>query len=236
MTGDCSSPSREYGKMEPRNTTRTPVVTSAETPSDSLVTRLKQVSARLPSGQTTLSEIVQLVGGDGLMLLACFLSLVFLIPVSIPGVSTVFGAGILLIALNRLFGGDLWLPALLRSRPVATAPLRSAIERALVWLHHLEKVSRPQRLGWLASGGLIGLANNCALILAAILLMAPFGLIPFSNTIPAVAVLFLAIGILQRDGVSILLGYVTNLLAIVYFSVILAGGGLAIYEMTRRWF
>jgi hypothetical protein len=75
--------------------------------------------------------------------------------------------------------------------------------------------------------------NDCALIIAASLLMAPFGLIPFSNTLPALAVLFLAIGLLQRDGLCILLGHLANLATIIYFTVIIAGGGAIIHEILR---
>ena len=78
--------------------------------------------------------------------------------------------------------------------------------------------------------------NNCSLILGAVLLMAPFGFVPFSNTFPAVAILFLAIGLLQRDGVCILLGYLANFATIIYFAILIAGGGMAIRELWQRLF
>jgi hypothetical protein len=77
--------------------------------------------------------------------------------------------------------------------------------------------------------------NNAALILGAVLLMMPFGLIPFSNTFPAVAILFLAIGLLQRDGVCILLGHISNVVTIIYFGVLIGGGGLAVRELVNRF-
>jgi hypothetical protein len=63
----------------------------------------------------------------------------------------------------------------------------------------------------------------------------PFGLIPFSNTFPAVAILFLAIGLLQRDGVCILLGHISNIVTIIYFGVLIGGGGLAVRELVNRF-
>jgi hypothetical protein len=206
----------------------------AELQEDSLGEKLKVVIDKLPPEGVTLVEILDLVGQDSLMLLAIFLSLVFLIPVSIPGVSTLFGAAILLIGVNRLFGRKLWLPKSFRSRIVSTDKLRAALQRALVWFHRLERVSRPHRLNWLTSDGLMGILNNCALILGAILLMAPFGLVPFSNTLPALAILFLAIGLLQRDGVCILLGYLSNFATIIYFTILVAGGGMAIREALQH--
>jgi hypothetical protein len=72
--------------------------------------------------------------------------------------------------------------------------------------------------------------NNCALIFGALLLMAPFGFVPFSNTLPGLALLFLAIGLLQRDGLCILFGHLMNLATTIYFAVLILGGGVAINE------
>jgi hypothetical protein len=39
---------------------------------------------------------------------------------------------------------------------------------------------------------------------------------------------------LQRDGVCVLLGYISNLATIVYFAVLIGGGGLAARELFER--
>jgi len=189
----------------------------------------------MPRTGITLSELIQRVGNDGLLILVTLLTLVFLIPISIPGVSTVFGAAILLISVSRLFGRALWIPSKLEHRVIGTRKLRPLLRKALSWLKKLERISRPNRIQWLVAEGPIGFFNNAALILGAVLLMMPFGLIPFSNTFPAVAILFLAIGLLQRDGLCILLGHISNVLTILYFSVLIGGGGLAARELFNRF-
>ena len=76
--------------------------------------------------------------------------------------------------------------------------------------------------------------HNAALVFAAVLLMAPFGFVPFSNTLPALALLLLAVGLLQRDGWCILLGHLANVFTVLYFAILIAGGGVAILEIFRR--
>lgn len=196
--------------------------------------RLRSLVRSMPRTGITLSELIHRVGSDGLLILVALLTLVFLIPVSIPGVSTVFGAAILLIGISRLLRRDLWIPARLQHRVIGTRKLRPLLRKALSWLKKIETVSRPNRIGWLVADGAMDLFNSAALILGAVLLMMPFGLIPFSNTFPAVAILFLAIGLLQKDGVSVLLGHVSNLVTIVYFAVLIGGGGLAAREVFER--
>jgi hypothetical protein len=196
--------------------------------------KLRNLVHALPANGITLSDLIHRVGNDGLLILAALLTLVFLIPVSIPGVSTVFGAAILLIGLSRLFRRELWIPAKIKHRTISTQKLRPVLEKALPWMVRMEKVSRPNRIGWMVKDGPMQHLNNAALILGAVLLMMPFGLIPFSNTFPAVALLFLAIGLLQRDGVCVLLGHVSNVVTILYFAVLITGGGLALREVFLR--
>lgn len=207
-----------------------------DTPGDnrSAAGKLESAIEALPPGAVTLGQVRDLVGSEGLMLLAAFLTIVFLVPVSVPGVSTVFGAGILLIGVSRLFRLELWLPKSIERRQVTTDRLRTALARGLVWFRRLERISRPQRISWAASDGLVRVVNDCAIILGAALLMAPFGLIPFSNTFPAIALLFLAIGSLQRDGLFILLGHVSNLVTIAYFALLIGGGGYAVMSLIQR--
>jgi hypothetical protein len=196
--------------------------------------KLRDLVRTLPPSGITLSDLIHRVGNDGLLILAALLTLVFLIPVSIPGVSTVFGAAILLIGVSRLLGRELWIPARLKHRTIATEKLSPVLHKALPWMVRMERVSRPNRIRWLVANGAVEHLNNAALILGAVLLMMPFGLIPFSNTFPAVALLFLAIGLLQRDGVCVLLGHISNLVTILYFALLIGGGGLAIREVFNR--
>jgi hypothetical protein len=201
---------------------------------ESLGERLKAVADSLPPGGVTLAEMGELVGQDGLLLLAAFLTIIFLVPVSIPGVSTVFGAAILLIGISRLLGRTLWLPKRIALRVLPADRLRMGLSQGGVWLRRLDRVSRPHRLKWLASAGPVDTLNSCALITGAVLLMAPLGLIPFTNTLPALALLFLAVGLLQRDGLCILLGHLANLATIVYFILLIVGGSAALREVLRR--
>lgn len=201
---------------------------------ESMAVQLNGIIEKLPPEGVNLSKILDLVGDSGLLVLTGLLSLVFLIPVSIPGVSTVFGAAILLIAVSRLFRRKLWLPESVQQREIASDKLRDVLTRAMSWMHRLEKIARPNRLKWLSSGAM-DTVNNLMLILGAVLLMAPFGFVPFSNTLPALAIIFLVLGLLQRDGACIVLGYLTNLASIVYFGVLIAGGGMAIQQALRHF-
>lgn len=202
----------------------------AELRRDSLGEKLNLMISNLPTSGVSLAEIRNIVGQDGLLLLIAFFAIVFMVPVTIPGISTVFGAAILMVGTSRLLGCKLWLPKRIEQCVLPTEKLRKGLKQSSIWLHRLERLSCPHRLNWLTSTRLAEVLNNCALISASVLLMAPFGLIPFSNTLPAIALLFLAIGLLQQDGLCILLGHLSNLFAFIYFISIMVGGSLAIRQ------
>ncbi|UYN90262.1 MAG: exopolysaccharide biosynthesis protein [Anaerolineales bacterium] len=198
---------------------------------ESLVEKLEGIIKTIPPGHVTLAKIMDIIGNDSLMLITIFLSLVFLIPVSIPGVSTIFGSAIMLIGVSLLFSNTVYLPKRIKERPIASEKLVKGMNGALTWLRRLEKVSKPGRIPWLATRA--GLLNKLAYILAAGLLMLPFGFVPFSNTLPAIALIFFAIGAIQKDGLSILFGHLMNVATIIYFGILVAGGGWTIVELLR---
>jgi hypothetical protein len=187
---------------------------------------LIDVSERLPPGSASLRDLLAVSGEQGLLLLCALLTLPFLLPVSIPGVSTVFGAAIILIAIGVTLNRVPWLPRRILDRPLPTTQIKSVFGRGAQIVARFEHLIRP-RWPVVTRGATLNRLHGAALILGGVLLIAPLGLIPFSNTLPGFAILFLALGMLERDGAFILAGYVMNLATIVYFGVLFAGAVMA---------
>ena len=173
---------------------------------------LEDVIRSMDEEHVTLRQILEKMGESGLLLLCGLLSLPFLVPVSIPGVSTVFGAGIVLIGIAVTFNRLPWLPSKLADRKIERSKLVPVLERGLTILRKVDRYVRPRLLG-LTTGGLVNRINGLVLTLAAVLLMMPLSFIPFSNTLPGVAILLLSTGISQRDGGVVLAGHLLVVLA-----------------------
>jgi hypothetical protein len=197
--------------------------------------KLTVVIKMLPTENVTLATVLDKLGRDGFLLFAVFLTLPFMMPVSIPGVSTVFGAVILLIGLSVMKNRRPRLPDRFMKRAFPAAKVCMALQKGMVWLHRLERISRP-RLSRLSQGPVMARLNGFMLVIGALLLMAPFGLIPLTNTLPGLAILFLSVGILQRDGACILLGYLANLVTVLYFTQLITAGAFAVREGIERFF
>ncbi|TPP11797.1 exopolysaccharide biosynthesis protein [Rhizobium glycinendophyticum] len=180
---------------------------------------LEEVIASMDGEHVTLRQILQIMGESGLLLLCGLLSLPFLVPVSIPGVSTVFGAGIVLIGVAITFNRFPWLPAKVADRQLDTGRLVPVLERGLKILRKVDRYVRPRLLG-LTTGAVVNRINGLVLTAAGVLLMMPLSFIPFSNTLPGVAILLLSTGISQRDGAVVAAGHLMVVLALLYFGAL----------------
>jgi hypothetical protein len=188
-----------------------------------LAQQIEQMIDELPGDQVSVGTLLSALGDEGLLLIVILLSAIFIIPVSIPGLSTVFGASILLIGLSRVRNRPLWVPQKLARREIATDKLKANLGRALKWVHRMERLSRPMRLAVMVRSKKMMRLNNLMLVFATLLLMAPAGPIPFSNTLPALALMSFAIGFIQRDGAAVAAGYGFVVATVVYFGVLLGG-------------
>jgi len=131
--------------------------------------------------------------------------LVLAIPVCIPflyGVPQVLSLPMLLIALQMVLGRHtLWMPEGLRARTFSRTEFGKMAARAKRYLGWGEAIARP-RLSFLTGNGperLFGLFMSifCVSILVPL---------PLTNTTPGIAVVIMAIGMIERDGLLIVLG------------------------------
>lgn len=179
---------------------------------------LGDMARSVPAEGLTLRELLERLGERGLLLLAMVLTIPFLLPVSIPGTSTPFGLVIALIGVGIITNRPPWLPDRLMRRRLTADNVVPVLERGARLCARVEKLIHP-RLFLLTHPATLGRINGVLLVLSALLLMVPLPL-PFSNTLPAYGVLFLAAGSLERDGYVVMAGYLMVGLSIAYLSAV----------------
>ena len=199
--------------------------------SASLSETLRGMIGRIGGSSVTLRELMSEAGEHGFLLMCALASLPFLIPVSIPGVSTVFGFAIILISLSISFNRVPWLPKKILDRELDTQKLVPALEKGAALVSRLDRYLKP-RMSTLVEGRTTNRINGLAIAFGGVLLMFPLGLIPLSNTLPGIAILLLTTGMIQRDGLIVAAGYAFIAITLGYFAVLgwmafSAGQGLA---------
>jgi hypothetical protein len=185
---------------------------------------LKTLQDRVKGKSLTLAELKQSLSGRGSGLLLILLALPFCF-ISIPVLSTPFGIAICLIGTCLAMGREPWLPAFIMGRRLSNIRLAQILAAAVKIARQLEKYVRP-RLAFLHAGpGMLRLIG-AAIAVAGLGLMLPLP-IPFSNNVPAWAVVLLAVGMMEKDGLCVLLGHITAILAWVFIALtsVFAVGG-----------
>lgn len=183
---------------------------------------LREVRAQVRGETITLAALLGLIGEQGLLLFVMFLMVPFLLPVSIPGMSTVFSLVVILVGAGVVMNRIPWLPPRLLGHAVAVERLVPALDKAIGLTMRIERVIRP-RWSVLTHGATLNRWNGMMIIFSGVLLLMPFVMVPFSNTLPGLAVLLLAAGMIQRDGLFVLMGYLMVLVTLIYFGALIYG-------------
>ena len=185
-------------------------------PPQNLSAVLLAFAASLDRERIQWGELDQLLGDRSFGFLLLLFALPNAIPfVGIPGVSTVTGIVLIVIALQMIAGlRRLYLPASIQQRSFSGKGFKKLIQRAAPWLAKLERGLKP-RWPWLTSPRAERWLGGVCLLLALLLILP----IPFGNFFPGFAVVLLALGLIEKDGVFITAG-----LAMTIISVIALGG------------
>lgn len=193
---------------------------------------LADVRNRFAERPVTLREVIYTLRGRAYTLLLILLSLPFLTPLPLPGLSTPFGLAIGFIALRLSLGQRPWLPMRLQRKELPAGFFSKVFTVAARVIAFLEKFLRPRLAPLTASTGLLRL-HAFVILLAALTLLLPLP-IPFTNSFPAWAILLLAAGLLERDGCFIFAGYVVFVLGVLYF-VFLGGAAAQLVDALWQW-
>lgn len=165
-------------------------------------------------------EMVDILQGRGLQMVIVLLSLPFLSPVAIPGLSLPFGLAIALSGLRVALKRKPWLPRFIMERHVSQPALERMVRIGRAVYGKIEKLARPRLLVVVESAGMhvvIGLSIALSGFLLSLPIPPPF---PLTNTIPGLAVILLSLGLIERDGVLLVAGYGVVALAVTYFVAI----------------
>ena len=171
-----------------------------------LSTELEVLRLSLKDQSLTLDKLKQALAHRGWAMLLVILSLPFCF-VAIPGLSIPFGIAICCIGLHIMIGREPWLPRFIMHRRLSTARSHQLLTAAIRVARMLESFVRP-RLGFFYKGQVVSRLIGLAIVIAGSGLMLPLP-IPFSNSLPAWAVVLLAVGMLEKDGLCVLLGHLT---------------------------
>ncbi len=175
---------------------------------------LRALAERGRGGPLTLRQLEEALRGRGLAMVIVVLALPFCLPVPMIGISVPFGLAIAFLGLRLGFGWRPWLPGGLLDREipghVVVRVLRGG-EGLARWLERVVR-SRWDFTRWPGMRCAIGIM----IALCGVGLILP---VPLTNMIVGAAIALLAVGIMEGDGVLVVVGFALG----VAFCLVIAG-------------
>lgn len=174
-------------------------------------------AVRGESERVTIAEIIDALDARAFGLATLIFAIPSVIPMP-PGVPTVVGIALLIVSIQMVIGRqELWLPGILSKRGFERKAIVSGFEKIKPQLEFVEKFARPRLL--FLTGKLGTIVIGVVILIMAIILILP--LPPGGNFPPALACAILGMGLVERDGLIVLIGLLATIAAAVaaYFLV-----------------
>jgi hypothetical protein len=138
-----------------------------------------------------------------------------------PGLAGILGLPLMFLSAQMMLGMRPWLPGFIARRSMPRTGFAAMVTRINPWLARAERLLKA-RLRFLASPmAQRGIGAICLVLSIALALP-----IPFANLAPSLAICLIGLGVLERDGVWILLGIAAAAGALLY----VAGLGYALVK------
>ncbi len=167
---------------------------------------LEALEERSQGSELTFGDMIKALRGRGLAMLIFILALPFCLPLPLVGITIPFGLVIAFFGVRLGFGLRPWLPSALLKRKISAKMVRRFLRAGRGLARWLEKVVR-SRWDFFAQGKGMRCAIGLSIAICGLGLMLP---VPFTNIIVGAAIVLLSLGIMEGDGLFVVLGFVAG--------------------------
>ncbi len=180
---------------------------------------LRAFAHSLTNDRVTLADIVAGLGDRGLGVLIAIFALPNILPSAVPFGNVPTGIPPLIFAIQLALGVDhLILPGFLARRTVGTQWLRALAPRVASVLSWFERLLTP-RMEWVTDPR----AERIIGIIAIVLAMVSTLPIPFGHNLPALGLVLIGLGLIERDGLAILTGAAIGMAGAILLGLVIFG-------------
>ncbi|MAI62240.1 MAG: hypothetical protein CBB87_07175 [Micavibrio sp. TMED27] len=183
---------------------------------------LSDLAETFDGERTSIGELLITLHERGIGLLLFIFALPAAIPLPGLGVNLIIALPLLLLTAQQLLARrSVWMPQAVLKRGFKTKSLKEIIAKSIPYVEKLEYLSRP-RLAPLTSHGFSPLIGFAGLIMSLSICIP----LPLTNTVPAMGIAIMAMGVIMRDGLAVMCGMTLGLVWVGIISAALLFFGL----------
>jgi hypothetical protein len=191
---------------------------SADCSMDGLSSQMKAILEKADGNGIALGSIIATLSRGSHAVLIVFLSFPLCLPVGIPVLSTTLGLTLGLVGFLLAIGREVWIPKSLASKVVPYRMLSNIIKRLLQASTRMERWFHPRMLVMATSDKMMRM-HGLFVMLMGLTAAVPLPL-PFNNLVAALPILLLGLSLLERDGLLVIVSYLSSILCIVYYGAL----------------
>jgi hypothetical protein len=200
----------------------------------SLSQNLEDILARGEGGPVSLGAIFEGVGEKGFGVLLAVLSLPSALPVPAPGYSTPFGLLLAVLSIQMILLKDRpVLPKFAMNMSLKRPTAEKIFSAANAFLRRIEKLIHP-RMRWIGRPAGRSALGWLTLLMSALMILP----IPLTNTLPAMVIFLIGVGLTEEDGLFAVLSFGLGLLAMAFYAVVIvliATLGMEGIDQLKEW-
>lgn len=168
-----------------------------------------------------------------------FLLFIFALPAALPlpglGINVIIALPLVFLTAQQAMGRhSIWIPKKMKYKSISRERFEAMVDKSLPFVKKIEFFVRP-RLGFITQGVFSILIGILGLIMALSICIP----LPLTNTVPAFGIALMAIGVVMRDGLSVIAGAIigTAWVFMIFFVIIFLGveGIDLVKETIKGW-
>ena len=180
---------------------------------------LRDFAMSLTAQRVSVGEIVAALGDRGIGVLIAIFALPNILPSTVPFGNVLTGIPPLIFAFHLAWGLDrLMLPRFIARRTIGTRTMKALVPRVAGVLSWFERLLEPRMPG-VTSVRTERLIGIICMVLAIVSTLP----IPFGHNLPALGLVLIGLGLIERDGLAIILGSVIGLIGTVLLGLVIFG-------------
>ncbi|WP_342268019.1 exopolysaccharide biosynthesis protein [Candidatus Tisiphia endosymbiont of Empis tessellata] len=183
--------------------------------------------------KTRISELLVDFHENGLLLTILFFAIPVAIPLPYPpGFTTIVGIPLMILSMQMLLGfRQVSLPSKINNYQISNDIIINISDKIVPKIKFIEKYIRP-RFSFAASiycEQFIGLIS----LICSIAISIP---LPLTNAVPALGITIMALGLLNRDGLTIVLGFITSIVGLIIAFIAISASWISIKYLFNLFF
>ncbi|MDN3029916.1 MAG: exopolysaccharide biosynthesis protein [Candidatus Tisiphia sp.] len=183
--------------------------------------------------KTKISELLIDFHENGLLLIMLFFAIPIAIPLPYPpGFTTIVGIPLIILSMQMLLGfRQVFLPSKINNYQISNDILINISNKIVPKIKLVEKYIRP-RYSFASSiycEQFIGLIS----LICAITISIP---LPLTNAVPALGITIMTLGLLNRDGLTIFLGFIVSIVGLIIAVIAIAASWISIKYLFNLFF